>query len=157
MERSEKETTSKEKKKVVIAGGRDFNDFDYLYESVATILKEFHWYNWKHEVVIISGTARGADKLGEKFAHTAGIEVEKYPANWDKHGKSAGYKRNLEMAEASDVLIAFWDGKSKGTKHMIDIALAKGLEVHIFRYNNDTSGYIPDQKKWTGVMRTNGE
>ena len=58
-----------------------------------------------------------------------------FPADWDKHGKSAGYKRNLEMAENADALIAFWDGESRGTKHMIDIAKEKNLLTRIIRYD----------------------
>lgn len=69
---------------------------------------------------VISGTANGADKLGEEFAERNNIKVERYPANWDKNGKKAGYLRNVEMAKEADCLIAIWDGKSKGTKHMID-------------------------------------
>lgn len=86
---------------------------------------------------IISGTARGTDKAGEKFAEAYGIPILKFPANWNKYGKSAGYRRNVEMAENADCLVAVWDGKSKGTKHMIDIARDKRLEVHIFKYKED--------------------
>lgn len=83
---------------------------------------------------IVSGTARGADTLGEEYGESAGLLVHKRPADWDSYGKVAGFIRNKEMAEEADGLIAFWDGKSKGTKHMIDVALDKGIEVHVFRY-----------------------
>lgn len=82
--------------------------------------------------VIISGTARGADKLGELWAEKNNLDIVRMPANWDLHGKSAGYKRNAEMAAVAEALIALWDGKSKGTKHMIDLALANNLKVHIY-------------------------
>ena len=86
------------------------------------------------EVEIVSGTAAGADTLGERYAQEKGYEVKKFPAQWDLYGKSAGYKRNQQMAEYADGLIAFWDGKSKGTKHMIDIANKMGLKVRVIRY-----------------------
>ena len=89
---------------------------------------------------IISGTAKGADKLGEAFADKCHIKVKRFPADWITYGKSAGYIRNEQMAKyaMSDnsygVLIAFWDGKSKGTMHMINLAKKHGLEVHIVKY-----------------------
>jgi ABC-type enterochelin transport system substrate-binding protein len=114
--------------KVIIAGGRNFRDYDKLRESCDNILVN------QKEVEIVSGTAAGADTLGERYAQEKGYEVKKFPAQWDLYGKSAGYKRNQQMAEYADGLIAFWDGKSKGTKHMIDIANKMGLKVRVIRY-----------------------
>jgi ABC-type enterochelin transport system substrate-binding protein len=114
--------------KVIIAGGRNFNDYNKLRESCDNILVN------QKEVEIVSGTAAGADTLGERYAQEKGYEVKKFPAQWDLYGKSAGYKRNQQMAEYADGLIAFWDGKSRGTKHMIDIATNKGLKVRVIRY-----------------------
>ena len=115
--------------KYIIAGGRDFNDenraFELLYEMIDT------------SDTVLSGGARGADAVGEKFAKSYSIALDLYPADWGKYGKGAGFERNARMAEDADVLLAFWDGKSKGTKHMIDCALEVGLEVHVWRYNND--------------------
>ena len=82
---------------------------------------------------IVSGTARGADRLGEQYANANSLPLKKMPAEWDKYGKSAGYKRNEQMAEYSDCLIAFWDGQSRGTKHMIDIARRLDLEVIVIK------------------------
>lgn len=73
---------------------------------------------------VISGTARGADQHGEQVAHNHGWPVHRMPANWNAHGRRAGYLRNVDMSEAAEALIAVWDGESKGTKHMIDIAKA---------------------------------
>ena len=114
--------------KIIIAGGRNFRDYDKLRESCDNILVN------QKEVEIVSGTAAGADTLGERYAQEKGYEVKKFPAQWDLYGKSAGYKRNQQMAEYADGLIAFWDGKSKGTKHMIDIANNMGLKVRVIRY-----------------------
>ena len=89
---------------------------------------------------IISGTARGADQFGEQFAKEENYLLSRFPADWDKYGKSAGYRRNVEMAKFAiedqnkGLLIAFWDGKSSGTKWMIDIANQYGLDVEVVRY-----------------------
>ena len=115
--------------KVIIAGGRTFKDFDLLCEKVDKILSR------QDEVEIVSGTARGTDKLGERYAELRGYPVKRFPADWGTHGRAAGYIRNTEMGEYADALIAFWDGKSKGTKHMIDIAENLGLKTRIILYN----------------------
>jgi len=114
--------------KVIIAGGRDFKDYNKLKDSCDKILIN------QNNIEIVSGTANGADILGERYAQEKGYEVKKFPAKWDEYGKKAGYMRNQEMGEYADGLIAFWDGKSKGTKHMIDIANKKGLKVRVIKY-----------------------
>ena len=85
-------------------------------------------------MTIVCGEARGADSLGKRLAYEKGWKVLSFPADWDKHGKAAGYKRNDEMARNADALIAFWDGKSRGTKHMIDLAKKYGLQTRIVGY-----------------------
>jgi hypothetical protein len=81
---------------------------------------------------VISGCARGADSLGERWAEDRGVPIIRFPAEWDKYGKSAGYRRNAEMAEVGEALIAIWDGKSRGTEMMINLARQKGLAVFVF-------------------------
>lgn len=76
---------------------------------------------------IVSGGARGADKLGEVYAKDNGYNLRIFPADWNTHGYKAGFLRNEEMAEYADALAAFWDGKSRGTKHMISTALKKAI------------------------------
>lgn len=117
--------------RVIIAGSRNFNDYDLL-KSVCDELLSLKVNS--HEIVIISGTAYGADKLGEQYADEYGFKVERYPADWGTYGKSAGYRRNEEMAKIADALIAFWDGESKGTMHMINLAERYNLQVHIEKY-----------------------
>jgi len=114
--------------KVIIAGGRDFNDYTLLKEKCDYYLSN------SEDIEIVSGTAHGADMLGERYAAERGYLVRKFPADWDRYGKSAGYKRNMQMAMYGDTLIAFWDQKSKGTMNMIDIANKKGLEVKVVIY-----------------------
>lgn len=89
----------------------------------------------KADVEIVSGTARGADQLGERYAFERGLPVKQFPADWDQHGKSAGYIRNAQMAEYADAAVIFWDGTSRGSKHMIDLAKAKGLRVRVVKYD----------------------
>ena len=112
--------------KCIIAGGRDFSDYNLLELSCDLYLDSI--------TEIVSGNANGADKLGEKYAKQKNINLKIFPADWSRLGKSAGYIRNKEMGEYSDMLIAFWDGKSSGTKHMIDIAKKLGLKIQIVKY-----------------------
>lgn len=114
--------------KVIIAGGRDFNNYELLKEKVDFLLQN------KGEIEIVSGAARGADKLGERYAKEKGYPINSHPANWDLYGKSAGYIRNKEMAKYANALIAFWDGKSKGTNHMINLAKECGIFVRVVYY-----------------------
>lgn len=115
--------------KVIIAGGRDFSDYSLLREKSLFFLQKK-----MPNVIIVSGHASGADLLGEQFANEYGFQTIIKPADWQKYGRSAGPKRNTEMAEISDALIAFWDGKSRGTKNMIDTARQKKLVVRIINY-----------------------
>ena len=128
--------------KVIIAGSRLFNDYDKLRTVCNEALK-----NQSH-VEIISGRCSsgtktfitddgiavfGADGLGEKYAKEKGYTVLPFPADWSKYGKSAGPRRNAEMAKNADALIAFWDGNSSGTKNMIDLANSAKLKVKVIK------------------------
>lgn len=114
--------------KVIIAGSRTFDDYPKLKKKLDSILKN------QKDITIISGTASGADRLGERYADENHHKLEKYPAMWDIFGKSAGYKRNEEMGSIADSCVVFWDGKSKGTKHMIDIAKKNKLKLRIIMF-----------------------
>ena len=118
--------------KVIIAGGREFCDYALLCESCDKFLCQKHQ---THDIVVISGTARGADILGERYAHERGYAVEKYPADWKRDGKAAGPIRNAQMAKVADALIAFWDGNSRGTQNMIDLARLKPLPFRVVRFD----------------------
>ena len=112
--------------KVIIAGSRNFNNYKKLCEYCDIMLSN------TNNVEIVSGTAAGADRLGMKYAIDRLLVLKEFPADWDTFGKSAGYKRNEQMAQYADALIAFWDGKSKGTKHMIDLAKEYDLKIRIY-------------------------
>lgn len=111
--------------KYIIAGGRDFNN------GVITryILSQFTDID-----EIVSGNARGADTQGRLYAEQYNIPYTLFPAQWDTFGKSAGYIRNAEMADYADALIAFWDGKSKGTSHMIKTMKIKNKPYWVYNY-----------------------
>lgn len=108
-------------------------DFKILIKACDRIINTF-FYNEK--ITILSGKARGADLLGERYAKLKKYEIEEYPADWERFGKSAGYIRNEQMALNGDVLIAFWDMKSKGTQHMINLAKKHNLKIFIIDYQN---------------------
>ncbi|MEE3485376.1 MAG: SLOG family protein [Bacteroidales bacterium] len=114
--------------RVIIAGSRSFSNYELLKEHCLSLLQE---KMRTHRVIIVSGHAHGADTMGERFAKEQGLTVELHPAKWRGLGKAAGMIRNAEMARASDALIAFWNGKSRGTAHMISFARRRGLEVSI--------------------------
>ncbi len=103
------------KMKTIIAGCRTFTD----YATAKQVLDKI-----QNITEIVSGAAEGADSLGERHAKENKIPLKQFPADWDTYKKAAGPLRNKEMAIYADVLIAFWDGKSKGTKNMIEQALS---------------------------------
>ena len=119
-----------DKIKICVSGGREFNDYDQLASCMDSIK---HLHHMK-AITLISGECRGADKLGEQYAEEQHWPIDQYPADWKEHKKSAGFIRNEKMAQEADVLCAFWDGASRGTRHMIGCAFRNDLEIHIFRY-----------------------
>ncbi len=130
--------------RVIIAGSRSFNDYELLREQCLSILQE---KMRTHRVIIVSGHARGADSLGERFANEFRLPFELHPAKWRLLGKAAGMVRNAEMAKCSDALIAFWDGESRGTRHMINFARKRGLEVSVI--NTTLNNWIDNNSQTT--------
>jgi hypothetical protein len=102
--------------KLIIAGSRNITNISV----VKTALAKFK-INLQEVSEIVSGMANGVDKLGERIAEENNIPVKQFPADWRKYDKSAGYKRNIEMAEYGDMLLVIWDGNSKGSKAMFDL------------------------------------
>lgn len=123
--------------RLIIAGSRDFNDYGLLKREVDAFLFDEvvlnHYPDLTEEIAVIeivSGGARGADKLGEKYADGRGLPVKVFKADWDGKGRGAGYIRNEEMAKYANYCICFWNG-SKGTKHMIDLAKKHNLGLKV--------------------------
>jgi hypothetical protein len=116
--------------KVIIAGGREFNDYDLLKTKCDSILSEVN-----EPIAIVSGKANGADSLGERYAKEKGYFVIPFPPDYKKYSpKVAPVMRNEEMAKIADCLIAFWNGKSRGTNDMITRAKAHSLKIRIVKY-----------------------
>lgn len=117
---------------VVVAGTRYFHDFKLLEKALYRIFTRFYNIDFINKnITIISGCASGADTLGEKFASKYKLDVIKKPAKWDEYGLSAGFIRNKQMANIANVVIVFWDMKSKGSRNMIKIANDMGIPVFL--------------------------
>ncbi len=107
------------KKRIVIAGCRDYNNYNEAKEYIDFCISEIRK---KYTLIFVSGGCSGADFIGERYAAENGFEIERYPADWKKYGRAAGPKRNEQMARVADYVICFWDGQSRGTKSMINCA-----------------------------------
>lgn len=103
--------------KLMVCGSRTITDRKWVFEQIDTCVKENNFT----DITIIEGEAKGVDKLAEAWASRHSIPIEKYPANWELYGKSAGYRRNVDMVNACDFCLILWDNESKGTKHDIDL------------------------------------
>jgi len=114
--------------KIAVIGSRDFND----YNTLCYLLDKF--LNKYTNVSLVSGGANGADKLAERYAAEKNVKIKILPADWDKHGKAAGFIRNKEIWDNSDLGIAFWDGESKGTKHSFQLSFDQNKDLYIFNY-----------------------
>nr|WP_297388196.1 DUF2493 domain-containing protein [uncultured Roseateles sp.] len=108
--------------RTIIAGSRNINDPDEVEAAIKA--------SGFAITVVLSGCAPGVDLLGEMWARKHGLAVERFPADWDRYGRSAGPKRNMQMATAADALIAVWDGWSPDTRNMLECARLRGLEVY---------------------------
>jgi hypothetical protein len=109
--------------KTIVAGSRSITDIQQLYAAIRASGFKI--------TEVVCGEAAGVDKLGRWWAEHRSIPVTSFPADWDGEGRRAGYLRNVRMANYAEALIALWNGKSPGTRHMIEIAKAKGLKVHV--------------------------
>lgn len=121
------------KYRLVIAGGRGFNDYNHLSEEVSKYINDLNVES-PEDLEIIVGGAKGADTLGKEYAQRNFIPYTLIKADWDKHGKSAGYIRNAEMVDRATHVIAFWNKVSNGTRHTINYATKKGLGVKVVYY-----------------------
>lgn len=119
--------------KTIIAGSRNHVTYDEVLQAMIEC-------PWTFEITeVVSGKARGVDTMGEQWAKENNIPIKEFPADWKKFGKKAGYIRNIEMADYSDALICVWDGVSKGSFHMINIAKEKGLRVFVHNIKEQKS------------------
>ena len=120
--------------KIIVAGSRNFNNYNLLETKLDKILNNLSEIN---DIEIVSGGAIGADTLAEKYAKNNNYKLSIFPANWIQYGKKAGYLRNKQMADyvgKDGYLVAFWDGRSRGTKMMIDIAKDMNIKTRVVKY-----------------------
>ena len=110
--------------RIAIAGCRDITDEKKVERIIAQHIAV--------KDVVITGGCRGVDKIAQEYARRMFADVETFSADWDKHGKAAGPIRNREIAQNADILVAIWDGKSRGTKSMIEEAFRAGIETHVY-------------------------
>ncbi len=116
--------------KIAIVGSHSFNDY--------AVLKKFIDDTCEAEGItgdaVVSGGARGADALGERYAEEYALDKIIFPADWKKYGKRAGFIRNVDIIKNCDICFAFWDGESHGTKHDIDLCEEHNKKCYIYRF-----------------------
>ena len=112
---------------LIIAGSRTFTDYQLLCQTLALERSRI--------TQVITGGARGADQLGYRWAWKHQVKHQLFRADWEGFGKSAGVRRNHQMAQAGDMLLAFWDGSSTGTRHMISCMQQLGKPVVVVRFD----------------------
>ena len=138
--------------RIAIVGPREFNDYKYLRQKLIDFCFDVRYVgnsngDWTpeyiskhHNIKIVSGGAKGADTLAEKFADEYNLEKLIFKPDWDLCGKRAGFIRNAKIVDNCDVLFAFQINKSKGTQHSIDLAKEKNKEVYVFEVEGENNG-----------------
>jgi hypothetical protein len=111
--------------KTIIAGSRTIEEYATVERAVAASAFQI--------TQVVSGCARGVDRLGEAWAYAHDVPIARFPADWKRYNKLAGLIRNKEMAAYADALILVWDGQSRGSGHMLSVATQKGLQVYVYR------------------------
>ena len=130
--------------KVIVAGGRDFENYEYMLEKLDELFLKSSIFK-SQKIKIISGMAKGTDTLAVRYADERKLTKIMFPANWKEHPRMAGILRNEDMLTIATHLVAFWNGFSSGTKHMIEIARKKGIPIWTF--------YIEFTQKAGGFLR----
>ena len=114
--------------KLAIVGSRTFKNYQKMHGEIAALVESG---DMAAPTEIVSGGAAGADSLGQRYASEMGLEFTGFLPEWDKHGKSAGFRRNVQIVDYADKVIAFWDGISRGTKHTIGLAEKAGKLIKV--------------------------
>jgi hypothetical protein len=114
--------------KLAIVGSRSFTDYEALEKEVDSICESVK------VTCVVSGGAKGADSLGQRYAESKGIATQIFLPDWEKHGKAAGFIRNRDIISNCDFCVAFWDGKSKGTLSSIELAKRQEIPVRIVEF-----------------------
>lgn len=109
-----------------IVGSREFPDRELVESITQQLIVDYK------NIILVSGGAKGVDSWAEEIFHRYGKIVKVHYPDWDKHGKSAGFLRNKKIINDADMVLAFWDGKSKGTKHSIDLAIDNHKPLNVY-------------------------
>lgn len=112
-------------KKIAVIGSRNFNDYKFA-EAKLDRLRH------GQRIIIVSGGARGADRIGKLYAENYDFDYLEFLPDWEAHGKGAGFLRNTDIVNACDEVVAFWDGKSNGTRDSIRKAQKMRKHTHIY-------------------------
>lgn len=124
--------------KLAVVGSRSFSDYEFMKSILA-------WHDcWQ----IISGGASGADRLAKRYAAEHGKEYVEFLPQWNRYGRSAGYKRNVQIVNAAEEVVAFHDGKSKGTQHTIDIAEEYNKPIYVYKFEKKPENSNDDISTW---------
>lgn len=135
-----------DRERIIIAGSRRLDGWKAKYavgRAMDTLMADGFSRQPRGPIMVVSGGADGVDRLGEQWAHRHGEPLRVFDVtdeDWQRHGKQAGPMRNEAMAQYADTLVAIWDGESRGTRNMIDKALAHGLETHVYVVDPDQEG-----------------
>lgn len=130
-----------EERRLLVCGSRTITDKNWIYSQI-----EVYWYEnlaCYSDPIMIEGAAREIDLIAKAYAVENDWEIEEYPADWDKHGRSAGYIRNDIMVKKADEVLILWDGKSKGTKHSINLCKKYNKPHKIVLYKEVKNETIP--------------
>ncbi len=131
----ENSTSSLNEIRIIVAGTRTFSDYELLRNRLDDFISKLKQKHPDKQVVIITGAAKGADQLGSFYARSHNIPLKEFPADWTTYGKAAGPIRNQQMLDYAlheiPELIVFWDGESRGTKNMMNIAKRHNVQTEI--------------------------
>ena len=119
--------------RLAIVGSRDFGDSGLVRRFVDRL---------RASTVVVSGGARGVDRVAVDAARLRDLGTEVFPADWDRFGRSAGIRRNADLVASVDGLVAFWDGSSPGTRDAIRRALDLGIWVRVYRVDGSFSSSL---------------
>ena len=132
--------------KIAIVGSRSFDDYECLCQVIAKHLSPSDKID-----CVISGGAKGADSLSERYAREHGYPIKIYPAEWELHGPAAGYMRNIDIIKACDICFAIWDGGSKGTFDAMRLCEELGKPYHIYYFKKPVQGQIYQQARQLSI------
>jgi hypothetical protein len=127
---------------LLVVGSRSVNSFRFVSKCIRNSIYDLRYMDKippdeppQHYIRIISGEARGVDRMAKWYAKRFGFEYQGFPAEWKRYGPGAGYRRNKVMMQHADACIAIWDGESKGTQHSIKLAEQKGIPLFLIRHD----------------------